>query len=645
MSLQLFSNNAYGYLAATIDNDDTSLTLSAGQGARFPNPTGTDYFLLTLIGLDNNGAENAWEIVKCTARSSDTLTVVRAQESTSAAGWNIGTRVELRVTAGTLDGMTQVVEVDDTPVDGATTAPISSNWAFDHVANMHANVNRIGTAGGQGFGVGIYPNRLPTGFSVMPGTSDPASDNYGNYQYSDGSVMCWIPKFYYRIGSSSSPRYATYGANAIDIVDSATFATTAAANAAGYALHRAFIDGGVEQPGFFVDKYQCSNNAGVASSLKNGNPLSTASVHNPIASLTGNGQTPTNTYGGCVAAAKTRGNEFHCLSRFQWAALALLATAHGQAASAATYCAWYDGTLATNFPKGNNNNALKDANDTSVVWQSDGYFNCGKTGSAGYGGGTGNLFAKSTHNGQNCGVADLNGNLWEVSLGMTCIAASKTITGATKANPCEITIAGHGYSSGDVVMITSVGGMTQLNDKLYTITKTGDNTFTLDGIDSSGYSDWTTGGSVTKGAFYIAKQSTAMKSFTGDNTLATDHWGATGVAALMETVTPNFATGAGANGFAQKYGNSTNQVLEEETSGNAWLLTGLGLPKAAGMSAAGSNLFGLDYYYQYIRNELCLISGGTWSNTSYAGVWYLDLLYNRTYSNDYVGFRSGCYPG
>ena len=144
MSLQLFKNNAYGYLAATIDNDDTSLTLSTGQGARFPSPTGTDYFLLTLIGLDNNGAENAWEIVKCTARSSDTLTVVRAQESTSAAGWNIGTRVELRVTAGTLDGMTQVVEVDDSPVDGATTAPISSNWAFDHSVLLTAETdNRV----------------------------------------------------------------------------------------------------------------------------------------------------------------------------------------------------------------------------------------------------------------------------------------------------------------------------------------------------------------------------------------------------------------------------------------------------------------------------------------------------------------------
>ena len=641
--MQLFENNAWGTLAATITDAATSLTLTAGQGARFPTPTGDDYCLLTLIDLDGGGAEFAWEIVKVTARSTDTLTIVRAQDGTTAIGWNSGTRCEMRVTQGTLEGLVQVGEVDDTPADGATTAPISSNWAFDHVSNMHANVNRIGTAGGQGFGVGIYPNRLPTGFSVMAGTADPASDNYGNYQFTDGSVMCWVPKFYYRIGSTASPRYATYAANAIDIVDSATYATTAAATAAGYALHRAFIDGGVEQPGFFVDKYECSNNSGIASSLKNGNPLSTASAHNPIASLTGNGQTVTNTYAGCINAAKTRGNDFHCISRFQWAALALLATAHGQAASAATYCAWYDATLAINFPKGNNNNALKDTNDTSVVWESDGYPNCGKTGSAGFGGGAGNVFAKSAHNGQNCGVVDLNGNLYEVSLGMTCIAASKTITGATQANPCAITLVGHGYTTGDVVMITSVGGMTQLNDKLYAITVTSPDAFTLDGIDSSGYSAWTSGGSVTKGAFYVAKEATAMKSFTGGNTLATDHWGATGVAAMMEALTPAFATASGANGFAQRYGSTTNQVLEEETSGNAWLLTGLGLPKAGGVSAGGSNLFGVDYYYQYIRNELCLISGGYWDYTSDAGAWNLALSHLRTYSNSYVGFRSAAY--
>ena len=106
---QLFTNNAYGSLASAITSAATQITLVAGQGAKFPTPTGGDYFLLTLVGLDANAVESSWEIVKCTARASDVLTVVRAQESTTAVAWIAGTRAELRVTAGTLGGKQDVL--------------------------------------------------------------------------------------------------------------------------------------------------------------------------------------------------------------------------------------------------------------------------------------------------------------------------------------------------------------------------------------------------------------------------------------------------------------------------------------------------------------------------------------------------------
>lgn len=261
-----------------------------------------------------------------------------------------------------------------------------------------ANDNLIGTPGDQGFGVGVCP-ALPAGFTAMAGADEPASDNYGNYQYSDGSVVVWIPKFYYKIAAN----------NAISIASASDYATTAAANAAGYALHRAFLDGGAEQPGFFVDKYQTSNNGGIASSIANAAPISTSGSHNPIAGLTG---ITANNHYSAVDAAKLRGAGFACCSRFIYAALALLSMAHGQAATTATYCAWYDAAAITNYPKGNNNNALKDTNDASVTFTADGYSSCALTGS-------GTPFAKTTHNGQACGVADLNGNMWEVSLGLT----------------------------------------------------------------------------------------------------------------------------------------------------------------------------------------------------------------------------------
>jgi hypothetical protein len=94
---QLFTNNAAATLASGITSGATTLTLASGKGALFPSPTGSDYFLLTLTQA---AVESSWEIVKCTARSTDTLTIVRAQEGTTAAAWSTGDKVEIRYTAG-----------------------------------------------------------------------------------------------------------------------------------------------------------------------------------------------------------------------------------------------------------------------------------------------------------------------------------------------------------------------------------------------------------------------------------------------------------------------------------------------------------------------------------------------------------------
>ena len=70
----------------------------------------------------------------------------------------------------------------------------------------------------------------------------------------------------------------------------------------------------------------------------------------------------------------------------------------------------------------------------------------------------------------------------------------KTITGATQANPCAITSVAHGLSTGDIVIIEGIVGMTQLNGRYYTITKTGADTFTLDGVNSSAYTAYSSAG-------------------------------------------------------------------------------------------------------------------------------------------------------
>jgi hypothetical protein len=97
------SNNANATLAAGINSSATSITVTSGQGARFPTLTAGDYFYATLVDTSNN-----LEIVKCTARSTDVLTVVRAQESTTARAYSTGDRIEIRITAATFVDATTI---------------------------------------------------------------------------------------------------------------------------------------------------------------------------------------------------------------------------------------------------------------------------------------------------------------------------------------------------------------------------------------------------------------------------------------------------------------------------------------------------------------------------------------------------------
>jgi Flp pilus assembly protein TadG len=74
----------------------------------------------------------------------------------------------------------------------------------------------------------------------------------------------------------------------------------------------------------------------------------------------------------------------------------------------------------------------------------------------------------------------------------------KTITGASRASTAVITAAGHGFPNGARVYITGVKGMTSLNNKIYTVAGATTNTFQLSGVNSSGYTSYSSGGTVTR---------------------------------------------------------------------------------------------------------------------------------------------------
>ena len=81
--------------------------------------------------------------------------------------------------------------------------------------------------------------------------------------------------------------------------------------------------------------------------------------------------------------------------------------------------------------------------------------------------------------------------------------AQITLSGASKARPVVVTANNHGFSNGDVVWVTGVGGMTQLNNKAYVVTNKSTNSFELyttsgSRVDGRNYSNFTGNGKVQK---------------------------------------------------------------------------------------------------------------------------------------------------
>lgn len=71
-----------------------------------------------------------------------------------------------------------------------------------------------------------------------------------------------------------------------------------------------------------------------------------------------------------------------------------------------------------------------------------------------------------------------------------------TISGATRANPCVLTIMTHKFNPGDRIRITSVAGMTQLNNNQYDVTAITATTVTIN-VNSSAFGVYTSGGTAT----------------------------------------------------------------------------------------------------------------------------------------------------
>ena len=158
------ANSATTTLASTITADATSLSVASGAGALFPS-SGTFH-----ITIDS-------EILACTSRSSDTLTVTRAQESTSAAEHLAAATVTLNVTAKALSDIHTAVNA----LEGVLPTSLTDGGVL------------LGSGSGEITAMSVLANGE---MIVGDGTTDPVAESGATLRASIG------------VGATDSPQFA-----------------------------------------------------------------------------------------------------------------------------------------------------------------------------------------------------------------------------------------------------------------------------------------------------------------------------------------------------------------------------------------------------------------------------------------------------
>lgn len=131
-----FANNARSTLASPVASGDASCTVTAGTGALFPSLSGSDHFRATLSDSTHN------EIVDVTARSTDTFTITRAQEGTSAHDFAAGATIALLITKEVGEAFVQaILDTDVTLAANADTRVATQKAIKAYVDNKVAGLS------------------------------------------------------------------------------------------------------------------------------------------------------------------------------------------------------------------------------------------------------------------------------------------------------------------------------------------------------------------------------------------------------------------------------------------------------------------------------------------------------------------------
>ena len=170
----VFKNNATTTLSGNITNSATSIGVT--DGSVFPSLNSGESFFVTFDDGTNK------EIVKVTGISSNTLTVTRAQDGTSARAFSQNDAVDLRLTAAVLEAFPQlngnsqtgVIDVTGVKIGGSEVIDSSGAWQGSG-SGLKGEVGPSGPTGSAG-DKGATGANGPTGPSGPTGPTGTAGD-------------------------------------------------------------------------------------------------------------------------------------------------------------------------------------------------------------------------------------------------------------------------------------------------------------------------------------------------------------------------------------------------------------------------------------------------------------------------------------
>lgn len=201
MTTLLYANNAITALSSPITTSSTVISVAPGTGSLFPSPVSPQSFRITLTDAATG---LIYEILDCTSRSGDSMTVSRAQEGTTAHSWSAGDKVSMFPTAGTMQNLAQN---NGYGANGTWNINVSGTSAFATNATNAVNATNVVSGGTVHTTSAVVGATTPTDFGVITGVNSTGGGNVFTANLLGGPATGFIA-----VGATGASGFDFFGA-------------------------------------------------------------------------------------------------------------------------------------------------------------------------------------------------------------------------------------------------------------------------------------------------------------------------------------------------------------------------------------------------------------------------------------------------